>query len=379
MPLPVSFSQHLDSIRYQALRQSVAIQLEFIGLCPLYYVMMKDAAKLDFADDSIEVPFVTGTPSGGVWFDVGDALPDGQEVGMMMGYVKNKYCVVGRRTDRFAQLKRKGHPNEFFDEMQMQEHQASQALRRTLHQGIWTGTGGKAPESISYAIEKSAPSAQTRTITGLNKATRPDFRNRYVQMTQDASYIAPGSRLPNIIVAIQNLVRQCTVGNVRPDILVTNKDVFATIARAVDETPDIGVSIAKREMAHIGFECFDIMGIPIIWDTFCPDDSVYCLKLSGNKRKSGKWVMGDGADMHKVDYDSILEDVGKYSKVECGTGISLVRNKNVIDITFGGGYRSPRSMVEMSWVATSLNLMFGGMKNQGVLGSDNGVRLTTGW
>lgn len=354
------------------IRMSMIILQETLGSSPLFYILQKAASTHSFASDQEEIPMQYGIPGGAVWIDEGDTLPDGQDARRFMGYWANRYLAVGMRQDMLGKWKYEKNPERIFDEYEINESNAAYAMRQAIISGMWSGSGGKAPDGLSTVIQKLAPSAQTGTVTGINKATRAFWRNQYVQNTQNAGYVAPGTGIPYILLQFLDLLDRCTFGSQRPNIAVTTKAVFKTLRRALMEMSLLINPISKMEYAEYGYESFMIDGMLVIHDYNCPTDSLYMLRYKDNSQQLRTQNQTD----HKVNFDSILESEGKPSKTQVMGGICLLGHSNIKRRTIDP--RAPfKSLTTTSWIIDSFNVGYTSLQQQGVMGSDTGDRLST--
>jgi len=353
-------------------RRKVLVQLELWGACPLYYYIKNGAPWHAFSGDQEEIPLSVGLPQEGVWIDEGDTMPAGGETPRVMGYAENKYAAIGIRSDEFVAMKFDGSPERYFDEAELADKAAAMGMKKQIINGMWNGMGGKQPTGIATAIQKAAPSAQSGTVTGIDKAAKSWWRNKYYQQTASSGTIAIGSRIPEIIHTLRNIIGQCTNGAEGPSIVVTTKEIFQIIKRAFDEMSQPTYAVSSVRDAEMGFESIMIDGHTIIWDVFCPADSIYCLKYDNNsmlKRQTNQ-------TKHKVQWDSIIEDVGKHSKMDLNAGFGIIQNKNIIDRVTSQRFAA-RSMIGHQWLMSSFNIAWTGLSLQGVAGSNTGTLLST--
>lgn len=80
-----------------------------------------------------------------------------------------------------------------------------------------------------------------------------------------------------IVYILQNLVDGCTIGGgkYRPTNLITNKSIFNTYKEVLRGKQEI----QQAKVGSLGFEYLYYEGIPIIWDSYCPDYHIYALNM----------------------------------------------------------------------------------------------------
>lgn len=339
----------------------------------LFYLMRSQNSAIRFKSDKLQIPVLTQAPNNGAWIVPGDDLPTGGGFTPLMGEINHRYCAVPVTIDRFIQSLREGDPTVVFNQYQLNEMNAVWAMRRKLAEGLWTGQGGKAPDSVSYMIEKRARGSQLRTVSGFDKASNIWANNQYVQMTTDAGYIAPGTTIPAIFLALDALLEATSIGACASSHVVTTKAVFSIFKRAMKELSQQVHMMSDKSSAEYGFDGFLYDGFPIHWDQMCPSDSLYALPLKDNMRSA--LYLGKGTT-DKARKDPDLEDIGyeKFADFDSSMGLIQHPAMNMTDLRTGS---NTRNMVETSWKCTSENLFFRNMGACGVMGSDNGKRLST--
>jgi hypothetical protein len=336
----------------------------------LYY-RMRQAGNIFKVYDSLQVPFYIAPPQMGKWIDKGDTLPDATSTQPAMGYWTNRYCVVPSGFDQLEMWQKEHDPNQVFDQLEIQAMETSWALRRTLAAALWTGSGGKQPDGLSTILEKAAPGSQTAVVSGVNKATKPWFRNQYVQLAANFGTISAGTTLPAGVLALLSLINNTTNTTLIPSDLITTKACFNLFKRAMLEMSTPYHLMTERKAADFGFQNFLFDGIPMAWDPSCPADSIYALHLD-EKYDSNR--TGDSRDTAKLDRD--LEDIGKNSALELNGCFGIIQHPNINMRKIVP--RSPyRQLQQTEWTITSMNLGVSRLNDNGVAGSDNGSRWET--
>ena len=364
-----SYTEAEKLVRLQQERRKKLLMVGFTKT----YVMNRMIRLGNFLDmrQTQEVPIMVAPPTGGAWWAKGDNLPEGQRGQKAMGYWSNRYAAVATTWDEFEAWEEEGDPMKLWDLLDMKEMETAWALRRLIESGMWNGTGGKQPDGIVYAIEKRAPNAQTSVITGVDKSAKAWWRNQYVQMTANAGYVAPGSRLPAIILALSQLLDQTTIGTNTVSDLVTNRSVFSVIRRAFHEMSTDFHMMSKVEDANFGFEHFIFEGKMLAWDANCPSDSIYALPLTDSPQA---WRTNNTND--KTFMDSDIDEVGVKKFLDLDTNVAILRHPNIRRRAIAPR-NSPRSTIMAKWIMDSFNIGWKSMPRCGVVGSDNGSRLST--
>lgn len=347
--------------------------VQFMRRSHLYYLLDRAGDKLNIRGPNVQVPFFTTEPLYGKWISYDDKLPDGEDVKPEMGYATQRYIVVPITHNILRQWENMGNPTKLWDDVEMAVSQATWGLRTSMCNGFWSGPGGKEPDGLSTMIEAAAPASQTATVTGVSKASKAWARNPVVQLTTNFGHLAANTRIPAGFIAMDSLISQCTISTIRPTDLVTTKSVFDTVVRAVKETRgDARRIMTKREHFELGIESIEYDGCMVGWDTNCPDDKMYALHIGTNYQPAVVNHQDHGAK-----YDPDLElSGGKHRFLELESSIAILQHPDImmraIDprVTFRG-LRTSR------WMVTSGNLFMTRPRENGVLYSDNGSRLST--
>ena len=367
VPAYTENSQLINAIN---IRRKQLILQEFLKSY-LFYVLLGLNNRMPVYDVE-EVPLYISPPAMGTWIDRGSTLPEGQRGAKAMGYWNNRYVVVPTTWDALEMMQREGDPARMWDDMDLLEVETSWALRRTLCNAAWNGTGSLQPDGISYAIEKRAPNAQTSVITGVNKAQKAWFRNNYVSMSQNAGYIGAGTNLPQIFISLLSLIESCTNGANGPSHLISNRKVFSVLKRCMLETSTPYHLMTTNNDANFGFETFVFDGLQLAWDPACPSDSIYALPLQDNVQA---WRLNNKQDKATMG-DRDLDEIGVKKFLDLNGNIGMLYHPNIQrrNIEARSGLRT---MVYSKWIIDSFNLGYKTMNRCGVLGSDNGSRLET--
>lgn len=322
--------------------------------------------------DTMEVPFYISPPQLGKWITKGDVLPDAGSAGLKaMGYLTNRYLVVPSGYDMLEMMEKEGDPSQVFDKLELQAMEVAWAMKRTMSNAIWNGTGGKQPDGLATIIEAATPATQVAVVGGVDKATAYWFRNQYVQLTANFGSIPAGSTLPAGFLAMLTLLQQCTVGTLFPSDLVTTKAIFNLVKRGMLEISSAMHLITERKTAEFGFRNFLFDGAYLAWDPACPADKMYALHLSETYDSERT---GDPRDKGKLDWD--LETLGKKSFLELNGSIGYCQHPRIKMRKIAP--RSPyRHLQQTEWILDSFNPFVMRMSDQGVLGDNGGSKMST--
>lgn len=336
-----------------------------------YYYRLRASANVMKVYDVKQVPMYLAPPQLGKWIGKGDPLPDGGTTSAVQGFWTNRYLVVPSGYDLLEMWQKEHDPSQIFDMADLRAAEVAWAMRRTLASAAWNGTGGKMPDGITTIIEAAAPGSQVAVVGGVNKATKPWFRNQYVQLTSNFGYVAPGTTLPAGILAILSLIDQCTVGTLVPSDLITTRAVFNMVKRAMLEMSTAYHLINERDTAKFGFQNFMIDGSYIAWDPYCPADKMYAMHITDQFDANRT---GDPRDKTRLDGD--LEDIGKSSVYDLSGSWAIIKHPNIDNRRVAA--RSPyRYLQSTEWIVDSFNNGVWRLSDQGVLGDNGSNKLST--
>lgn len=335
-----------------------------------YYRMRKSGNVIDVYN-SLEVPFYLAPPAMGRWIGIGDRLPEPTKHAAAMGYWTNRYFAIPTGYDMLEAMQKEGDPQQLINLADLRAAEQAWAHRRTFASALFNGTGGKQPDGLSRIIEKAVAGSQTAVVGGVNKATQPWFRNKYVQLSTSFGTVPAGSTLPAGFLAALQLKDQTTVGTLIPSDMITGQAEFRIWRRAMLEVNTVYSLITERKVADFGFQNFMFDGMHLGWDPNCPADTLYSLHIED---KFDPNVVGDPRDTAKLDAD--LEDIPTKGLFELNGSLALIMHPNIRSRKLPA--QTPYGqMHQTEWLIDSINLGCNRLSDQGVGGSDNGSRWST--
>lgn len=375
---------HADPSKYPITDPTLAFAMEerYEKLIPqtikknwLLDLILNQSKRFSFAGANKQVGFYPDGPAvNGQWVSYNDPLPDWTDSDPVIGYANQCYAAVPLGWNILQQLESKGDPSVIIDRMNLRTSEASWALRRLFSTAFWSGTGGKQPTGLSSLLQKAAMGSQTGSHLAVSRTT-PWHQNQYVILTTPFGTISTGSSVHNGILALQDLIDACTVGNQSPYCLISGKAEVKMVRRAAMETGNYMLSMTKREDVEFGNLTVMVDGVPMGWDAECPADSVYALHI-GKSTKDPKRV-------NNVDPSVDGSDWGELDEVDSASSFfEMDGNLSFIDHPAIRGYKiEPRSGLSSlgvsSWMLHSANFMIPRLSQFGVLGSSGGSYLST--
>jgi len=131
--------------------------------------------------------------------------------------------------------------------------------------GDGTGNGGKALLGLNAAIDDGTSVA---TYGGIPRSTYTWWKAQY-----------DGAAAALTIAKMRNLFMLCVRGGVenRPDFIVTDLNQWNAYAELIDGKTNIQQIPNKtaQMFADFGFPTLHFMGIPVVYDEYCPADKMY--------------------------------------------------------------------------------------------------------
>ena len=130
----------------------------------------------------------------------------------------------------------------------------------TMLFGDGTGNSGKDVLGLAALIDTDPT---TGTLGNINRATYSFWRNQY--NTSVGSFASGG------LSAMGNMVRLCTRGTDRPNLIVTGSTIFGYLESVANGR----AQFLNPALAEQGFEALKFQGIDVIYDSQCTADRMY--------------------------------------------------------------------------------------------------------
>lgn len=129
-----------------------------------------------------------------------------------------------------------------------------------------TGNEGKDITGISAAVDNGS---NTAVYGGIDRSTNPWWRSQY----------DTGSVLS--VSIMREIFTRCSRGGMKnkPDYIVTDLDTWNAYAELIDGKVNIQQPLGKigQEFANLGFVQLSFMGVPVVYDEYCPENTMYFL------------------------------------------------------------------------------------------------------
>lgn len=133
--------------------------------------------------------------------------------------------------------------------------------------GNGTGNGGKDILGISAAVDDGTNVA---TYAGINRTTDTWWKANYNGTTGALN-----------TAKMRNMFMNCTRGGKenKPDLIVCDQQTWEWYAQVIDGKTNIQQPLGKlsEAIANLGFAQLSFMGVPVVWDEYCPVNTMYFL------------------------------------------------------------------------------------------------------
>lgn len=133
----------------------------------------------------------------------------------------------------------------------------------------------------------------TGTLGGIDPVTYPIWKNQF----KVGAATVPATTSEQFLADMTEVFNDCTFGASKPDFIVTNSEMRAKYEAACQEQKRFGYT-KNNKAADLGFQAFDFNGAALIFDTNCPDDTMYFLNtdyLGVYFHKDAKMTLGQKA------------------------------------------------------------------------------------
>jgi hypothetical protein len=133
-----------------------------------------------------------------------------------------------------------------------------------------TGNGGKDILGLKAAVDDGTNVA---TYGGINRGTYAWWKAQY-----------DGAVAALTVAKMRSMYAKCSRGGMenKPDFIVTDLNQWLAYANLVDGKTTIQQPLGKvgEEFANLGFNQISFMGIPVVYDEYCPANTMYFLNSS---------------------------------------------------------------------------------------------------
>jgi hypothetical protein len=340
----------------------------------LCYMMQQSAGRIRIDGPSLEVPIHLGPSANGTWFSFGDAIGVGGTANLAMGWITPRFAGFGMARSILQERMDENNPHAFFKAMRLQLLNFSWARARFMEEGVWNGSGGKAPDGIVRQIEKRVAASQTFAPFGAPKSTYPFLANGYIQLTKNVGALSSGTTIPAGILALDELIKRATVAGRKPDLVVTTQAVWDTLDRAFTEMTTVHRSITDQNAAKWGHTTFVFKGVTIGWDDLCPADTLYCLHVSDQVDTN---FTGIQANQQPGVLDSALSRATHTDLLDLNGNLSTIVHSAFDGFTIDSNAGVAPNLSTVNYIIDSMNVFIPRPGHCSVAGSDNGSRWST--
>lgn len=225
------------------------------------YMKMKGSVKLDGGDKIVE-ELMYGEGNAGS-YSGNDKLTITVPTGLSAAEYSWKQ-IYGTVTLTGSEELRNSGKSKIQSLLEARVLQAEKTMQNRIGEMLFkdgTGNGGKDILGLDAII------STTPTIGVLGGIDRSDPQNAFWR--NQANTV--GSFAANGLARMGDMVRKCTRGSERPNLIVTGANVFGFIEQAANGRAQFN----NPQLADLGFHALKFEGIDVIFDSFCPDGRMY--------------------------------------------------------------------------------------------------------
>jgi len=134
--------------------------------------------------------------------------------------------------------------------------------------GDGSGNGGKDFQGLDYFL-RTDPTASV-SIGGIDQNTYSWWRNQYAT---PATFVTNGLGLINM----RQMYNKCCREGDAPKVIVTHREVFETYESLMTSLERFTFDPKKNLHGDLGFETLTFKGLPMFWDYYCAEKTMYFL------------------------------------------------------------------------------------------------------
>lgn len=236
---------------------------------PLMYMLLKNDKKWDSGGDTIKphLKYKEATNRGSYrGFDTLDVTPQDTrtdaEFRLKQLYASIVFSGYEEAASR-GELAIKKMAQVAFED-------AESALKDLFAQQIFgdgTGNNGKDLLGLAAAVDDGTNVA---TYAGIDRSVYDFWKAQY-----------DGAATALTVARMRQIFTKCARGGMKnaPDFIVTDLDTWNKYAELIDGKTNIQQPVGKlgKEFANLGFVQLSFMGVPVVYDEYCPANTMYFL------------------------------------------------------------------------------------------------------
>jgi len=151
------------------------------------------------------------------------------------------------------------------------------SMIEVVGESMWNTSDPAMMQGIPLLISDDGETTGSSAVGGLDTATYINWKNQFINVVAPVSTITS----EQLFLATSKLLRMCTVGVSRPDILVASEDLYAAYELMQIEKKMLLVDVTKGQTTQEGvikpvFTKFDA-NVFILFDPGCPVNRVYAI------------------------------------------------------------------------------------------------------
>jgi hypothetical protein len=218
-------------------------------------INLVDNANAGFVSDETAVPHATSDPTRDAKFEW-------------------KLAIANVPIKDSALLKSQGSDVQKIRLKNALQEAAMSSLINVVGQGMWNTTETESFDGIPNLITDDGTTTGSTAVGGLSTETYPNWKNKFIVAPADLGTITDDQ----LFTTTSSLLRQCTVGNSKPDVIVCGSAVYAAYELMLANKKRIVQSDAAKEIAKAGFDAIAWNeGTVILFDENSPVNRAYAI------------------------------------------------------------------------------------------------------
>jgi predicted RNA-binding protein YlqC (UPF0109 family) len=248
----------------------------------------RDFLATEAGGTSIVYPIMHGKNSTVKSYSGYDLLDTTPQEGFTSLELPWKYLSVSISISGKEEFENTGDKVRIFNLLDGKIKQAEESLRIEMNRQLFqdgTGNSGKDLTGLALAVQNGAAWG---TYAGIDRSqTIATFwRNQYLNFTAaNTSFGTVVGKTTQGISALRTMVNTCSRGNSKPTLIITTQSLYEAYEANIEGDK---LRFTDTKLGDLGFANLTYKGIPIVFDSDCPSNTMYFLNANYMKLTVGK-------------------------------------------------------------------------------------------
>lgn len=184
----------------------------------------------------------------------------------------NAYATIAIDGDTLDQNKGEA---QVLDLIATQTKAAEKTLRDLIATALFSGENSKGIIGLNTAVG-------TGTYGGISTTDFTGWVSGVDTSAHTAANMKTSTNASYILTLLQNAFRSCLHMGEKPNLIVTTPAIWDIFENVLQQSARYNKTLGKRsqEVANAGFDTLEFRGVPIVYDEYCPDYSMYVLNTN---------------------------------------------------------------------------------------------------